>query len=81
MAETATINIRIDPEVNMSLPRYNAETLAAMQEARAVQLKLLAARSKPTEVARLIMTEEAERASAVVVELTAYLPVLQAVSK
>ena len=34
MAETATINIRIDPEVNMSLPRYNAETLAAMQEAR-----------------------------------------------
>ena len=34
MAETATIDMRIDPDVNMSLPRYNAETLAAMQEAR-----------------------------------------------
>jgi len=34
MAETAIIDLRIDPEVNMSLPRYNAETLAAMQEAR-----------------------------------------------
>ena len=34
MAETATINMRIDPKVNMLLPRYNAETLAAMQEAR-----------------------------------------------
>ena len=34
MAETAIIDIRIDPEVNISLPRYNAEILAAMQEAR-----------------------------------------------
>ena len=33
MARTATIDIRIDPEVNMSLPRYNTETLAAIQEA------------------------------------------------
>ena len=34
MARTATIDMRIDSEVDVSLPRYNAETLAAMQEAR-----------------------------------------------
>ena len=34
MGKTITIDIRVDPEVKVSLPRYNDETLAAMREAR-----------------------------------------------